>query len=60
MFFEESSRDPLINFFSDIQDKSGNSSFSLFLSLIYGFLEETNEGFQRVLIHMTHNTEGDN
>jgi hypothetical protein len=60
MFFEKSSGDPLVNFFSYIQDKSGNSSFSLLLSLVDRFLEETNEGFQGVLIHVTHDTESNN
>lgn len=45
MSFEKSSWNPLVNFFSYIQDQSGNSSFSLLLGLIDGFLEETDEGF---------------
>lgn len=59
MSFKESSRNPLVDFFSDIEDQSWDSTITLFFGLIDGFLEETNESFKGILIHMTHNTKSD-
>lgn len=56
MSFEKSSRNPLVNFLSDVQNQSGDSFVSFFFRFIDGFQEEEDEGFKGVLIHVVHDT----
>ena len=57
MFFEESSRNPLIDSKPDILNKFQYSGFVPFGCLLNGFEEEFNKAFQRVLIHVIYDAE---
>ena len=58
MLFEQSSGNPLVNGVSDVLDELGHSSFIFFLSLFDGLEEELDETFQRVLIHVINDAQG--
>ncbi len=57
MFFEETSRNPLIDCISDVIDKFLNSGLIFFLGPLNGLEEELNEALKRVLIHVINDAE---
>jgi len=60
VLLEETTRDPLIDGRTDIQNQGLNTSFITDLCSIDGFEEESDEGFQGVLIHVIHDTQRNN
>ncbi len=52
MFFEQSSGDPLIDGVSDIENKETHSGLIFLCCSFYGFEEELNETFKRILVHV--------
>ena len=58
MLFEQSSGDPLVNCESNVFDQSGCSGLIAFHCLFYSFEEEFDKAFQRVLVHVVDDAEG--
>lgn len=60
MLFEETTWNPLVNRWTDVQNQCWDTFFAFHCCSVDWFKEECNEWFERVLVHVIHNAQRDN